>query len=68
MCDVAVSVENVSKMFRLYHDRNQSLKAAVMRRGRARYEVFQALEDVSVEIGNGETFAFIGHSPHPRSR
>ena len=32
MGEVAVSVEDVSKMFRLYHDRNQSLKAAVMRR------------------------------------
>ena len=53
MGDAAVSVEDVSKRFRLYHDRNQSLKAAVMRGGRARYEEFRALDDVSLEVPHG---------------
>ena len=34
MGDAAIVVDDVSKRFRLYHERNQSLKAAVMRRGR----------------------------------
>jgi ABC-2 type transport system ATP-binding protein len=67
MGDVAVSVENVSKMFRLYHDRNQSLKAAVMRRGRARYEEFQALDDVSLEVPSGTTFGLIGENGSGKS-
>jgi ABC-2 type transport system ATP-binding protein len=56
----AVTVDHVSKKFRLYHDRNQSLKAVVMRGGRARYEEFWALRDVSLEVRQGITFGIIG--------
>jgi ABC-type polysaccharide/polyol phosphate transport system ATPase subunit len=58
--EAAVVVENVSKRFRIFHERNQSLKAAVMRRGRARYEEFWALDDVSFEVPRGTTFGLIG--------
>ena len=60
MGDPAITVEHLSKRFRLYHDRNQSLKAAVMRGGRARYEEFWALRDISLEIAEGVTYGFIG--------
>jgi ABC-type multidrug transport system fused ATPase/permease subunit len=60
MAEPAITVEHLSKRFRLYHDRNQSLKAAVMRGGRARYEEFWALRDVSLEIAEGTTYGFIG--------
>ena len=60
MADAAISAERVSKRFRLYHDRNQTLKAAVVRGRRARYEDFWALKDVSFEIERGETFGIIG--------
>ena len=62
MSGTAVSVEGVSKRFRIYHERNQSLKAAVMRRGRASYEEFWALQDVSFEIPSGITFGLIGEN------
>ncbi|HWH30441.1 MAG TPA: ABC transporter ATP-binding protein [Mycobacteriales bacterium] len=60
MTDAAVRVDGVSKRFRLYHERNQSLKAAIMRRGRASYEDFWALRDVSFEIPRGSTFGLVG--------
>ncbi len=60
MSDAAVVVDGVGKRFRLYHERNQSLKAAVMRRGRASYEDFWALRDVSLEIPTGTTFGLVG--------
>jgi ABC-2 type transport system ATP-binding protein len=64
----AISVEHVSKKYRLYDERNQSLKSVVMRKGRrAKYEEFQALDDVSVEIGTGETFGFIGENGSGKS-
>jgi ABC-2 type transport system ATP-binding protein len=56
----AVVVDEVSKRFRLYHERNQSLKATLMRAGRSRYEEFWALRDVSFEIGEGVTHGVIG--------
>ena len=60
MSEPAITVDHLSKRFRLYHDRNQSLKAAVMRGRRAKYEEFWALRDVSLEIAEGITYGFIG--------
>lgn len=60
MTTPAVVVENVSKRYRLYRDRNQSLKATILRRGRARYDEFWAIRDLSFEIQSGRTFGLIG--------
>jgi ABC-type polysaccharide/polyol phosphate transport system ATPase subunit len=62
-----VSVEDVSKRFRIYHERNQSLKAAVMRRGRASYEEFWALRDVSLEVPASVTYGLIGENGSGKS-
>ena len=62
MDEAAVVVDDVSKVFRLYHERNQSLKAAVMRRGRAKYTELQALDHVSFNVPKGKTFGIIGHN------
>ncbi len=63
----AVVVENVSKRFRLYHERNDSLKVALMRRTRATYEEFWALQDVSLEVPKGATFGLIGENGSGKS-
>lgn len=63
----AVIVNDVSKRFRLYKDRNQSLKATVLRRGRASFEEFWALKDVSFEIPQGSTFGLIGENGSGKS-
>jgi ABC-type polysaccharide/polyol phosphate transport system ATPase subunit len=67
MGDMAVTVDGVSKTFRLYHDRNQTLKATLMRGRRARYEEFQALDDVSLEVPAGTTFGLIGENGSGKS-
>src|SRR4051794_22095191 len=67
MGDLAVQAEGVSKRFRLYHERNQSLKAAFMRGRRAKYEEFWALRDVDVSIAAGKTFGLIGHNGSGKS-
>ena len=43
------------------------LKATVMRGGRARYEEFWALGDVSFEVAEGTTFGLIGHNGSGKS-
>lgn len=56
----AVVVDGVSKRFRLYRERNQTLKSALMRGRRASFDEFWALRDVSFEIPQGSTFALVG--------
>ena len=60
MSGTAIVVDDVSKRFRLYHQRNQSIKAAFMRGGRAKYEEFWALRDVSFEVPEGSMFGLMG--------
>jgi ABC-2 type transport system ATP-binding protein len=67
MGDSAIVVDGVSKRFRLYHERNQSLKAALMRRGRAKYTELMALDDVSFDVPKGTTFGIIGENGSGKS-
>ena len=57
-----ITVDHVRKKFRLYQERNNSLKAALMRRRVAKFEEFWAIDDVSFEIRQGETFGIIGEN------
>lgn len=63
----AIQVDHVAKRFRLYHERNDSLKASVMRRRRARFTEFWAIDDVSFDIREGETFGIIGENGSGKS-
>jgi len=63
----AVIVDHVSKRFRLYHERNQTLKSAVMRRRKHVSDEFWAVKDVSFEVPHGETFGIIGRNGSGKS-
>ena len=56
----AVDVDHVSKSFRVYRDRNQSIKQTLLSGRRAVYDRFEALKDVSFEVPEGSTFGLIG--------
>jgi len=63
----AIVVEGVSKRFRLYKERNSTLKSALMRRRRAVFEEFWAVRDVSFEVPRGSTFGIIGRNGSGKS-
>ncbi len=67
MTSNAVEVRSVSKKFRLYKERNQSLKATIMRGRRAIAEDFWALDDVSFDVPEGITFGLIGENGSGKS-
>lgn len=67
MSAIAVEVNDVSKRFRLYQERNQTLKSAIMRRRRSVHTDFWALRDVSFEVPEGSTFALIGSNGSGKS-
>ncbi len=67
MNEPAIEVRDVGKRFRLYHERNQSLKSAFMRRKVSDHEDFWALRDVSFTIPEGTTYGLIGSNGSGKS-
>jgi len=53
--DLAIKAENVSKTFRIPHEKISSLRGAFVNAFKSHgYEEFQALDDVSFEVKKGE--------------
>lgn len=63
----AVVLDNVSKRYRLYHERNDSLKSSFLNFRRGRYEEHWAVRDLSLEIETGTTFGIIGENGSGKS-
>jgi ABC-2 type transport system ATP-binding protein len=63
----AVEIDNLSKHFRLYHEKYSSLKERVVHAGHVPYEEFWALRDVSAEIPAGHTVGILGRNGSGKS-
>lgn len=63
----AIRLDGVSKRFRLYQERNRSLKATVLERKRSRFTELWALQDISLSIDTHETVGIIGHNGSGKS-
>jgi ABC-2 type transport system ATP-binding protein len=55
-----IEIDSVWKTFRIFQDRNSTLKQAILRRRREAFEEFWALRDVSFVVPSGSTFGIIG--------
>jgi ABC-2 type transport system ATP-binding protein len=65
--NIAVDVVEVTKRFRLYTEKYQSLKERVLHAGRNPYQDFFALRDVSFEIPEGQTVGILGRNGSGKS-
>ena len=65
--DLAISLKNVSKRFRICHNPASTLKGAVATFWRRRYEDLWALKDLTLEIPRGQTLAVIGRNGSGKS-
>lgn len=65
----AISINGVSKRFRINQDRQSSLKERAVHLGRAKrgYKDFWALKDINLDIAEGETIGLLGHNGSGKS-
>ncbi|MDQ3350505.1 MAG: ABC transporter ATP-binding protein [Actinomycetota bacterium] len=60
MTGPAVAFDQVSKRFRIWHEKHDSLKARLVNRGGGRYSERSALESVNLTIPAGITYGLVG--------
>jgi homopolymeric O-antigen transport system ATP-binding protein len=63
----AIEIQDVSKRFKLYHEKAHSLKERVVKLGRLPYEEFWALRNIELEVAQGETVGLLGHNGSGKS-
>jgi homopolymeric O-antigen transport system ATP-binding protein len=63
----AVVVDHVTKEFKLYRDRRTSLKERFTKRRPSRFEMFKALDDVTLQVPAGSTYGLIGSNGSGKS-
>jgi ABC-2 type transport system ATP-binding protein len=63
----AVDVVDVSKQFRLFNAKYQSVKERVLHAGQNHYQEFWALADVGFQVSEGETVGILGRNGSGKS-
>lgn len=58
----AIEVRDISKQFKLYTEKQTSLKERIIKGGKMPYTPFWALKDINVDIDQGETFGILGRN------
>ena len=67
MANNALTVDHLTKTFRLHSEKNNSLKMLIAGKRRNKFEEFTALKDVTFDVKEGEVFGVIGHNGSGKS-
>lgn len=62
-----IEVEDVSKNFKIHHERHQSLKERLLHPRSGTTEVFHALKGINFSVTQGETVGIVGHNGSGKS-
>ena len=62
-----IEVDNISKSFKIHHDRHQTLKERLLHPKSGTTELFSALNNVNFSIAEGETVGIVGHNGSGKS-
>ena len=65
--EMAITVDQVSKRFRLYNERAGSMKEMFTHRLKSRYDDFWAVDDISLEVEHGQVYGLVGHNGSGKS-
>ena len=64
MSENSINVKNVSKKFRLYHEKRTTLFESIVGsvNRKPHYETLQVLDDISFNVKKGESFGIVGRN------
>jgi ABC-2 type transport system ATP-binding protein len=65
--DIALSVQHLSKDFKLPHERRNSIKESILSFRRPTFDKLHALRDVNFEVKRGEFFGIVGRNGSGKS-
>lgn len=60
--ELAISVQDLTKKFKIYYDKGNQLKERLLFRKRSRYEERTVLNGISFQVKKGEAVGLIGHN------
>jgi len=67
MSDIAISIKNVSKYYKLYDSPKDRLKEALSRKGLSYHKKFYATKNLNLEIKKGEVIGIVGKNGSGKS-